>query len=69
MTEYSDHPLRPLSEVEVFVGNILGRTGAQSKRQRELSTSLKEKFDLDSAFFVSCILKDGDGWSGEALER
>jgi hypothetical protein len=69
MTEYSDHPLRPLSEVEAFVGNILGRTGAQSKRQRELSTSLKEKFEFNSAFFVNCILKDGDEWSEGALEK
>jgi hypothetical protein len=51
MAEYSEHPLRRLTEVEAFVGDILGRTGAQSKRQRELSTSLKEKFQQDSAFF------------------
>lgn len=69
MTEFSEHPLRPLTELETFVGNILGRTGAQSKRQRELSTSLKEKFEFDSAFFVNRILKDGDEWSEEALER
>ena len=69
MTEYSEHPLRPLSELEAFVGNILGRTGAQSKRQRELSTTMKEKFESDSAFFVNCIIKDGDQWSEEALER
>ncbi len=90
MTEYSDHPSRPLSEckrriiqnsiiyssltsnspiVEVFIGNILGRTGAQSKRQRELSTTLKEKFEDDSTFFVKCIVKDGDEWSKESLER
>ncbi|KAG0650821.1 RNA-dependent RNA polymerase 1 [Hyphodiscus hymeniophilus] len=69
MTQYSEHPLRPLSELEAFVGNILGRTGAQSHRQRELSTSLKEKFDTDSAFFVNCIVKDGDEYSDESLER
>ena len=69
MTEFSEHPLRPLTELEAFVGNILGRTGAQSKRQRELSTSLKEKFEFDSAFFVNCILKDNDERSEEALER
>jgi hypothetical protein len=69
MVDYSDHPHRPLTELEVFVGNILGRTGAQSKNQRELSTSLKEKFDDDAAYFVQCIVKDGDEHSGEALER
>lgn len=55
--------------MEAFVGNILGRTGAQSKRQRELSTSLKEKFEQDSAFFVNCIVRDGDDYSEESLER
>ena len=55
--------------VEAFVGNILGRTGAQSKRQRELSISLKEKFDNDSTFFVNCIVRDGDEYSEESLER
>ena len=52
-----------------FRGNILGCTGAQSKRQRELSTSLKEKFAFNSACFVNCVLKDGEEWSDEALEK
>jgi hypothetical protein len=69
MIEYSDHPSRPLTELEVVIGNVLGRTGAQSKRQRELSTSLKEKFDSDALFFVNNIIKDGDIRSEEALER
>lgn len=69
MVEYSDHPHRLLTELEVFVGNILGRTGAQSKTQRELSTSLKEKFNDDAAYFVKAILMDGEKHSEEALER
>jgi hypothetical protein len=69
MTEYSDHPRRRLTELEAFVGNILGRTGAQTKSQRELSVSLKEKFDSDAGYFVNCIVKDGEEYSAEALER
>jgi hypothetical protein len=69
MVDYSDHPHRPLTELEAFVGNILGRTGAQSKHQRELSVSLKEKFDEDAAYFVKCIVNDGAEHSEEALER
>jgi hypothetical protein len=69
MTEYSEHPLRPLTELEAFIGNILGRTGAQTKHQRELSTSLKEQFDVDAAYFVNCIVRDGADYSDEALER
>lgn len=69
MTDFSEHPLRPISENEAFIGNILGKTGAQSRRQRDLSSSMKEQFDRDTAFVVSCILKEEDGYSEEALER
>jgi hypothetical protein len=64
MTNYSEHPLRPLTELEAFIRNILGKTRAQSKNQRELSTSIKEKFDEDATFIVNCIVKDGKLWSG-----
>jgi hypothetical protein len=69
MSEYSDNPRRPLSETEVFVGNILGKTGAQSKRQRELSTTMKDRFNSDVAFIINNIVKDGADPSMEALER
>jgi len=69
MTDYSQHPQRPLSELEAFTGNILGKTGAPSRYQRELSKTMKEKFDEDATFIVNCILKDGEEWSDRALER
>jgi hypothetical protein len=69
MTNYSERPLRPLTKLETFIGNILGKTSAQNKNQRELSTSMKEKFDEDAAFIVNCIVKDGSEPTGEALER
>jgi hypothetical protein len=69
MSEYSEHPRRPLTELEAFVGNILGKTGAQTKHQHDISTTLKEKFDNDAAYFVNCIVKEGAEYSGEALER
>ena len=69
MTNYSQHPRRPLSELEAFVGNILGKTGVSSRHERELSKTMKEKFDEDAAFIINCILKDGDEWSEQALER
>lgn len=69
MQDFSGHPTRSLSELEAFVGNILGKTGAQSRNQRELSTSMKEKFEEDSAYIVSCIVKDDTEWSDESLER
>jgi hypothetical protein len=69
MTNYSEHPSRPLTELEAFIGNILGKTGAQSKHQRELSTNMKDKFEEDALFIVNCIVKDGTEWSEESLKR
>jgi hypothetical protein len=69
MTEYSEHPVRPLTEIEVFIGNILGKTGAQSRHQRELSTSMKDKFEEEALFIVNCIIKDGGDWAEDSLER
>jgi hypothetical protein len=67
MTEYSQHPSRPLSELEAFTGNILGKTGVPNKCQRELSKTMKEKFNEDSTFIVNCIVKKGEEHSEEAL--
>ncbi|KAL2060352.1 hypothetical protein VTL71DRAFT_9747 [Oculimacula yallundae] len=69
MINHSEHTLHAVSELEAFIGNILGRTGAQTKNQRELSTTMKERFDEHSAFIVNCIVKDGSEWSEESLER
>ncbi|PQE18699.1 hypothetical protein CJF30_00009697 [Rutstroemia sp. NJR-2017a BBW] len=69
MHEYSDHPTRPISEREVFIGNILGKVGAQSRKQRELSVSMKEQYDEDATYVINCIIKDKDEYSEEALER
>ncbi|ERF76596.1 hypothetical protein EPUS_05869 [Endocarpon pusillum Z07020] len=68
-SEYSSQPSRPLSELEVFVGNILGKTGAQSKKQHELSISMKERFNDDLGYIVNCIAKDGNERSEESLAR
>lgn len=72
MLQYSTHPPHFITEVEVFSGNILGKNGAQSKRQREFSKTMKEKHDRDIEYTVMCITRgDGDGDNGgaEALER
>lgn len=45
MTHYSEHPVKPITEIEVFIGNILNRTGVQTSRQRDNSTKLKDSFD------------------------
>ena len=56
--QYSTHPRHPISELEVFVGNLLGKNeGARNKRLRELSTNMKEEFERDVAFTIDCIVK------------
>ena len=70
MLEYSNHPPHFVSEVEVFSGNLLGRNGGQSKRQREFSKTMKEKHERDTEYTVHSITRGDDGKRGEeALER
>jgi hypothetical protein len=69
MYDYSQHPQRPVSETEVFAGNILGKTGAQSKQQREDSTTMKERFDEDVSYITNKIVRDGADPNMDALER
>ena len=70
MYDYASQPKSYVSEVEVFCGNIIGKSGAQSKRQRESSTTMKERFDRDVEYFIKCILhQDEISGPDEALER
>lgn len=54
----------------MFAGCILGKNGAQSRRQREYSADMKDKHNRDVEYTVRCI-KQGDEAVGrdEALER
>jgi hypothetical protein len=45
MYNYSDHPTRPLTELEVFIGTVHNKHGAQTRRQREKSIKLKDEID------------------------
>lgn len=45
MHSHSEHPTKPISEIEVFVGQILNRSGVQTSRQRDSSIKLKDSFD------------------------
>ena len=70
MLSYSTHPNHYLSEVEVFCGSILGKIGAQSKRQRETSVGMKEKHERDVAYTVALISQgEENDKRAEALER
>lgn len=67
--EFSPELSRPLSEQEVFIGNILGKTGAQNKRQHDLSVGMKEQFNSDLAYIVDCIVKDHGEENNDNLLR
>jgi hypothetical protein len=70
MYQYSNHPRKPLSELEVCVGSIIGKNGMQSKRQREESVSMKDKHERDVTYIVKCIREGYDSDEGaESLER
>lgn len=69
MTTYSEHPKRQLTELEIFMGNILGKTGAQSRHQRDASKTMKEEFAELALAIETFVLKDGDQFSEESLER
>ncbi|KAK5651977.1 hypothetical protein OQA88_11520 [Cercophora sp. LCS_1] len=45
MSQWSDHPTQPLTELEVFVGFVLNKTGSQTNRQRDRSMKLKDEYD------------------------
>lgn len=45
MNDFSEHPINPISEVEVFIGCIINKTGVQTRRQRDRSIKLKDEFE------------------------
>lgn len=68
------HRGNPLTELEVFRGNVLGKKERASTRHiREANQEVQERFDRDVGAFVRNIIKgDGDyedGDDSEALPR
>jgi hypothetical protein len=60
MFEYGPRPRSPLSEIEVFIGDILGKNGALNTRQRELCISMKERFEEVLSSTVKWIREEDD---------
>jgi hypothetical protein len=69
--QFSTHPAHLISELEVFVGTILGKNGGtRTRRLRDLSVGMKEKFERDLGFTVHCVVEGSEGeGKEEALER
>jgi len=56
MYQYSAHHRDPLSELEVFSGNILGKDGGlTSRRVREANKGMKEQFNRNVAETIHWI--------------
>jgi len=69
MAEYAPNQRYPLSELEVFIGQIIGKTADQGKRHRELSITLKERFDESVASVVDLMIRDDGEIAQDSLER
>ena len=60
MNNFSEHPINPISELEVFIGYIINKTGVQTRRQRERSIKLKDEFDRIATWIMSQMRPRGD---------
>ncbi|KAL4877131.1 RNA dependent RNA polymerase-domain-containing protein [Aspergillus karnatakaensis] len=73
MNAFSLHPLLPITELEVFLGQILNNTGVQTHWQRERSIKLKDEFDRIASWILAQMRPPGpkSGYTGtyDALER
>jgi hypothetical protein len=58
---------QPVSEIEVFSGQIIGSNGFQSKKSREYMMGMREEFDRHVAHTVDSMRMDDDGNTSEAL--
>lgn len=57
MTDFSDHPVEPLTELEIFVGFIINKSGVQTSRQRDRSHKLRDEFERVSGWIVAEMRK------------
>ncbi|KAL8897647.1 MAG: hypothetical protein Q9192_002477 [Flavoplaca navasiana] len=72
--QYSTNPPEYLEEIEVFIGSIICRTGQRSKRQKEFTTGMQEKYDREARAYMAAMRAcdetqdvDTDKWKGLRL--
>ncbi|KIH95165.1 RNA-dependent RNA polymerase [Sporothrix brasiliensis 5110] len=66
MYEFSEHPTLPITELEVFIGTIVNKTGSQTLRQRDRSRKLRDEYERISSWITAQIrphgrTNEGDG--------
>ncbi|KAL4815695.1 RNA dependent RNA polymerase-domain-containing protein [Aspergillus spinulosporus] len=59
MANFSEHPINPLTELEVFIGQILNNSGVQTHRQRERSIKLKDEFERIASLILTQMRPPG----------
>ncbi|KAL5000778.1 RNA dependent RNA polymerase-domain-containing protein [Aspergillus recurvatus] len=59
MANFSEHPIYPITELEVFIGQILNNSGVQTHRQRERSIKLKDEFERIASWILSQMRPPG----------
>ncbi|KAL4779082.1 RNA dependent RNA polymerase-domain-containing protein [Aspergillus varians] len=73
MANFSEHPIYPITELEVFIGQILNNSGVQTHRQRERSIKLKDEFERIASWILSQMRPAGPltGYASQydSLER
>ncbi|MCJ1396820.1 hypothetical protein MMC11_000010 [Xylographa trunciseda] len=69
MYQYSPAPWASnITEIEVFIGNVVGKTHGQTKHQREASMNMRDGYERLVEFIVSQI-RNKEAGREEALER
>ena len=68
MGDYSEHPIHPITELEVFTGHIINGTGVATRRQRDRSTKLRDEFDRISSWITDQMRLSGIPLTGYMTE-
>lgn len=58
MNSFSEHPINPITELEVFVGYLINKAGVQTARQRDQSIKLKDEFERIAAWITKMMRRD-----------
>lgn len=59
MNAYSDHPTKPITELEVVTGCLMSETGMPTRRQRDKSIKLNDEFSRISEWITNLMRRQG----------
>ncbi|PLB44105.1 RNA-directed RNA polymerase QDE-1 [Aspergillus steynii IBT 23096] len=62
MNNYSDHPTKPITELEVVTGCLMSETGMVSRRQRDRSIKLKDEYSRICEWITNQMRRQGPGY-------